>query len=288
VAEMPDTQRVYDVLGTRTGYLFVTLNAEGQPTVMHAGVPDGALATLWTGDAAAPTPRLLWVGSGDPAEPYFTDSGQYTAWGELAPAQGGTGAVVSAVDAASTLVATIPELTIGGKATIATSNGDSLNVRSDAGTVYQIRAKAQPGEVVDVLDGPRDADGFTWWHIRLADGRAGWAVEFADGTRTLVPGVDSAPVVNPDAPAGPQISSGLAVGDMAAVRLPETLASLRMRNGAGLQYDIILLLPDGTLLRVVGGPQEADDLTWWQVRTPEGHVGWTAEVIGSARVLIKQ
>ncbi|NOG51609.1 MAG: hypothetical protein HND48_20920 [Chloroflexi bacterium] len=44
-----------------------------------------------------------------------------------------------------------------------------------------------------MLNGPRDADGFTWWEIRLADGRQGWAVEAADGRRTLLPGVDTAP-----------------------------------------------------------------------------------------------
>jgi hypothetical protein len=243
---------------------------------------------LWTGEPRASTPRLLWVGSSDPLTPYFTDAGNYTAWGELAPALSEGGTSISAVEAGSTAVFTVPELEIGGKATIATSNGDSLNVRSDAGTAYEIRAKARPGTVVDVVDGPRDADGFTWWYIELPDGRAGWAVDRADGNQTLVPGVDSAPLTNPDAPAAPQASSGLAVGDMAVVRLPDTLDALRMRNGAGLDFDIILLLPDETLLRIIGGPERLDDLTWWEVRTPEGNVGWVAEVIGSARVLVKQ
>ena len=44
----------------------------------------------------------------------------------------------------------------------------------------------------------------------------------------------------------------------------------------------------GVPLRVVGGPENADDLRWWEVRTPEGNVGWAAEVVGSARVLVKQ
>jgi hypothetical protein len=103
-----------------------------------------------------------------------------------------------------------------------------------------------------------------------------------------VPGVDTAPVTDPDAPAAPQASSGLAVGDMAVVRLPDTLDSLRVRNGAGLDFEIILQLPDETLLRIIGGPERVDDLTWWEVRTPEGNVGWAAEVIGSARILVKQ
>lgn len=288
VSDGPITQRIYDALGTRTGYLYATLNAEGAPTVIQIDLVGGASAILWTGEPRAATPRLLWVGSSDPLTPYFTDASDYKPWAELAPALADGGTSISAVEVGGTAVFTIPEMEIGGKATIATSNGDSLNVRSDAGTVYEIRAKARPGTVVDVMDGPRDADGFTWWYIKLPDGRAGWAVQSADGNQTLVPGVDSAPVIDPDAPAAPQVSAGLVVGDMAVVRLPTTLDSLRVRNGAGLEFDIILLLPDETLLRIVGGPQRVDDLTWWEVRTPEGNVGWAAEVIGSARVLVKQ
>src|SRR5690606_543392 len=146
----------------------------------------------------------------------------YKPWTELASSLSEGVTSISAIEAGSTAVVSVPELEIGGKATIATSNGDALNVRSDAGTIYEIRAKARLSTSADVVDGPRDADGFTWWYIKLPDGRAGWAVQRADGHQTLVPGVDSAPVTNPDAPAAPQASSGLAVGDMALVRLPDT------------------------------------------------------------------
>ena len=288
VSDEPITQRIYDALGTRTGYLYATIITDGAPSVVHVDLTTGESSVLWTGEPLDHTPRLLWVGSSDPLTPYFTDAADYKPWAELAPALSEGGTSISAVEAGSTAVFTVPDLEIGGKATIGTSNGDSLNVRSDAGTAFEIRAKARPGTVVDVVDGPRDADGFTWWYIELPDGRAGWAVASADGNQTLVPGVDTAPVTDPDAPAAPQVSAGLAVGDMAVVQLPDTLDSLRVRNGAGLDFEIILLLPDETLLRIVGGPERVDDLTWWEVRTPEGNVGWAAEVIGSARILVKQ
>ncbi|MBK8138519.1 MAG: SH3 domain-containing protein [Chloroflexi bacterium] len=288
VADVPETQRVYDAIGTRTGFLYVTLNSQSAPTVIHVDLSGGASSALWTGEVSASTPLLLWVGSSDPLTPYFSDAGDYTLWAELAPAISETGNPITAIDAGSPTQVPQSALTIGGKATIATSNGDALNVRSYFGTQYEIRAKARPGEVVDVLDGPRDADGFTWWYIRLADGRAGWAVASADDKQTLVPGENSVPLTDQNAPASPSLSSGLSVGDMAAVDLPETLDSLRLRNGPGLSFEIVLLLPDATLLRIIGGPERVDDLTWWEVRTPEGNVGWAAEVIGAARVLVRQ
>jgi len=33
---------------------------------------------------------------------------------------------------------------------------------------------------------------------------------------------------------------------------------------------------DGTVLTVLEGPQQADDYTWWKVRTPDGKEGWAA------------
>ncbi len=280
---LPENQRIYDIAGTADGLIYVTLNSDAAPMVVRLGLAQGAApAVLWTGALSDLPPRILWVGSSDPTVLYWPDTLGAAAWAQLVEPLVPPPTLIAAGDVQD------DALTIGGKATVATTHGDSLNVRSDAGVVYQIRAKAHPGEVVDVLNGPRDADGFTWWEIRLADGRQGWAVEAADGRRTLLPGVDTAPADGEFTPANPVVSSGLAVGEMALVTLPDTMEALRLRNGAGLDFDIVLLLPTGTLLRVVDGPVEADDFTWWQVRTPEGNVGWAAEVIGSARVLTKQ
>lgn len=284
---IPDDQRIYDALGTRNGLLYLTLDADSAPVIIHADISNGSREAPWIGEPSSSRPLLLWVGSPDPQIPYFTDSGDYPSWAELAPALTDGAPDFAGITPPAAALIPQAELEIGGRATIATTNGDSLNVRSYFGTAYAIRAKARPGEVVDVLDGPRDADGFTWWYIRLADGRAGWAVESADGRQTLIAGENTAPVTD-SAPAAPAISSGLSVGDTAAVQLPVSLDAMRLRNGPGLAFDIIFLLPDKTLLRIIGGPQRVDDLTWWEVRTPEGNAGWAAEVIGSARVLVKQ
>jgi hypothetical protein len=32
-----------------------------------------------------------------------------------------------------------------------------------------------PGATLEVIGGPRDADGYVWWQLRLADGREGWS-----------------------------------------------------------------------------------------------------------------
>jgi hypothetical protein len=51
---------------------------------------------------------------------------------------------------------------------------------------------------------------------------------------------------------------------------------LNIRTEPGTDQDIIDCLREGTQLTVLGGPQEAGDLTWWQVRSTSGD-GWAAE-----------
>lgn len=66
-------------------------------------------------------------------------------------------------------------LTVGGKAVVATSGGAVLNVRAAAGTTQTVVKTLKQGVVVDVIGGPKTADGFTWWQIRDDSGTTGWA-----------------------------------------------------------------------------------------------------------------
>lgn len=52
---------------------------------------------------------------------------------------------------------------------------------------------------------------------------------------------------------------------------------LSFRKAPGLQAERIRFLPEGAIMRVIGGPQEADGLTWWQLEDPQtGEQGWAA------------
>jgi len=82
-------------------------------------------------------------------------------------------------------------LRIGGLATVQTTQGDKLNMRLSPGLDAPVLAQLETGTHVTVVDGPRTANGFTWWKIRAANGLEGWAVESVDddGIRlqTLLP-----------------------------------------------------------------------------------------------------
>lgn len=57
-------------------------------------------------------------------------------------------------------------------------------------------------------------------------------------------------------------------------------AGLRVRSGPGTNFDLVITLPYGMVVDIIGGPERADNYTWWQIEfsTPEGdkQQGWVA------------
>jgi hypothetical protein len=57
---------------------------------------------------------------------------------------------------------------------------------------------------------------------------------------------------------------------------------LRFRWGGGENYVTKKIIKDGTILKVVGGPEEVDGLTWWRLEDPAEEdedlkIGWAAD-----------
>lgn len=57
-----------------------------------------------------------------------------------------------------------------------------LNMRSEATTGSGVLAVLQAGDVVTVLDGPVQADGYPWYQVQLADGTTGWTASVIANT----------------------------------------------------------------------------------------------------------
>jgi hypothetical protein len=69
-------------------------------------------------------------------------------------------------------------LYVGGYAQVYGTEGESLRLRSDPGLQTTTLKTIPEGARLMILDGPRDADGLTWWRLRdLIDGAEGWAAQ---------------------------------------------------------------------------------------------------------------
>lgn len=78
----------------------------------------------------------------------------------------------------------ILELSVGGYARV---EADTLNVRAAAGLSADRVGVLRRGEVVAVVGGPKEADGYRWWQVRREDGLTGWAAEGTAEVTWLVP-----------------------------------------------------------------------------------------------------
>lgn len=168
------------------------------------------------------------------------------------------------IDGIGEEVFTIYTLAVNKQARVFTTLGDTLNLRQGPGLNFEILDKLPSGTPVTLLEGPRKSDGYSWWFIRTPQGLEGWSVERADNEQTLQP--------------MPQ------VGDEALVTTGGD--TLRVRDVAGLDGNIVTRLENGTIVTVIGGPQGADDFVWWQIRTATGEEGWAVERVGGEQVLI--
>jgi hypothetical protein len=55
------------------------------------------------------------------------------------------------------------------------------------------------------------------------------------------------------------------------------IKGLRLRSGPGLDYITFKILEEGSILKVLGGPEEADGYTWWRLEDEAGVIGWSVE-----------
>lgn len=56
---------------------------------------------------------------------------------------------------------------------------------------------------------------------------------------------------------------------------------INLRKEPGLGAETIGQLEDGTIVTILEGPEDADDLRWWKVDDGQGNIGWAAErVVG--------
>jgi hypothetical protein len=76
----------------------------------------------------------------------------------------------------------------------------------------------------------------------------------------------------------PGSASGIVIGGRVKVSGTGEAGALNLRDKPTTAGALLRKLPEGNVYEVVGGPQEADNYTWWQIKDPnDGVVGWGAQ-----------
>jgi hypothetical protein len=68
------------------------------------------------------------------------------------------------------------EIRVGAPVVVQGTGGAGLNLREQPSLGSPILGTVQDGTPLTVIEGPQDADGFTWWKVQTAEGGAGWGV----------------------------------------------------------------------------------------------------------------
>ena len=99
------------------------------------------------------------------------------------------------------------------------------------------------------------------------------------------PTPDATPTPEPTATAIPPTPTPSPAPNVLQVGVEATVnaeAGLRVRGGPGTSFESVTMLPLGTIVLVVDGPQRADTYTWWQIRFTgedgQQQDGWVAGV----------
>ncbi|MFN2200862.1 MAG: SH3 domain-containing protein [Caldilineaceae bacterium] len=241
-----------------------------------------ALSVIWLAPTLAcgsfaprptATPTLPPVTEQPPAavgEPQVSDVGQDQAAATPADAQTPTPAP-TATFTPTPLPGTA--LAAGQQARVTAPAG--LNYRDVPNTDGQLLGQFGTGQLVNVLDGPVQADDFTWWQIDDRQGNVGWAADGDGETEWLSPQVgEPQPANRPPN-----------VGDRVQVTMGAN-AQLTIRSLPGTDAALVTRVNPGTEFTVVAGPQSAGGYNWYQIRSDDGTVeGWAAEGDGADRWL---
>jgi len=73
-------------------------------------------------------------------------------------------------------------------------------------------------------------------------------------------------------------------------RISDEVEEVNLRRSPGYlnkndDNDVIVKIPKGALVEIVGGPTDKDNLTWWKVSW-NGHEGWIADHTGNGRTIM--
>ncbi|MBV7332673.1 M23 family metallopeptidase [Chloroflexi bacterium TSY] len=135
-----------------------------------------------------------------------------------------------------------------------------------------------------VVAGPETRDELIWWQIETVNQNrravTGWMAESAPSGAHLL-------VAAPNAERPVPIENKFAAGD-----LIQAATAVRVRKTPGFQNkppdDVLGAYDVRATINVIGGPEEEDGLTWWNVGgiTPTGEqVGWVAESVNNQDLL---
>lgn len=157
-------------------------------------------------------------------------------------------------------------LAVGQPARVVAAGG--LNMRDAPASSGTLLLQLGVGQRVNVLEGPVEADGFTWWRVDDGQDNIGWVADGDDAGEWLAP-VTGGEIV--------PVNRAPRVGDRVRVTM-DANQQLSIRSTPGTNATVLTRVNTGTEFTVLAGPQSANGFIWYQIRSDDGQTqGWAAD-----------
>ena len=162
-------------------------------------------------------------------------------------------------------------------------------MREQASTQSSSLARLTLNEKVKVLeDKSQTSGGYTWSKIQTTSGQVGWvsaaflqmgnSSEAAPVETTVVDPAAAVTTENTTAVVDPALQTPASTTPAVAGNLKKvSSAGVSLRSGPSVTQSLITTLPANTEVEVLqGATVTADGLTWSQIKTSQGTIGWMA------------
>lgn len=147
---------------------------------------------------------------------------------------------------------------------------NALRMTFDTHPSDNIIGEIQPGEVVEILDGPVCNYGWVIWKVRTTRYEIGWTPETNGKDYWILPLATRQFCSN-------ALASRLIIGGIAFVMEESNLPN-RVRSGPNTSATIIDRIQPGEKMLVLDGPKCGEGGNWWFVQSLRtGITGWTME-----------
>lgn len=151
------------------------------------------------------------------------------------------------------------------------TDGEGIWLRAAPNLAAARLALLPEGAPLELLQGPLRAGDQLWWARIEAAGQEGWIVAEYLLMDNMPAPVNTTPINTPLPVAAPP---SLAPGGWAKVINTFTTTGLRLRGAPAPWEQLLAILPEGSLLRIVAGPVDGGNGNEWYEVSADGKDGW--------------
>ncbi|MBE2268152.1 MAG: hypothetical protein IAE80_07945 [Anaerolinea sp.] len=151
-----------------------------------------------------------------------------------------------------------------------------IRLRGGTGTTYAVLGTLPARQNFAVLAQGRDSAGVVWWQITVPNIGTGWVIStfsVTSGNCSAVPQTAAPPAAPPT----------VDPATTAACTLASQTSGLRLRGGAGVNYDVVGRIQSGTAYAVTGQNTDGDGVVWWQINVGSAGQAWVISTYVTTR-----